>query len=1095
MVKTGFLFGTLVLVGVMGVFSPVQAQEGGPLFDNLETPVVEEQAARRPIAAAALKNLARDFVRRMDKGFATADEYIARLRPDDIRRQRAFTDIPDGEMLLLEVQLGQANTMIKIDRPVTAIKQGRDVMISLSDFVTAANFAVRVDASSRTAEGWYIRENQPFSLDIGAGRIQAGTRVFGLKPEDTLVQDSDIYIRGQSLAHWFDFDLFTNLGQQSMEVSTRQKWPVQEHKERMERGDRTPGNQPPPQLPRLDSPYKLVSVPNIDIFTRSTYDRPGNTRKGESFHGYTVQTGGDLLGHTVQSTTIGNKVDKVLTSRVTFSRDSEDAELLGPLKARHYEFGDARTVSVPLAGSSPAEMGVRVTSKDPLQSYDTLTTVSGQAPPGWDIELYRNDQYQDVVVAGVDGRYVFEDVLLYAGDNRFKTVLYGPQGEIREEYQTIAVNPALYESKKGLYDFSVTMQNTNTYDKVPDDDIDRETPHLAGTYEYQLDPSTTLRGGFRSRSEGDSDKLYLQAGGVKVVGKTILNADIAQDIDGPYMASVTARHRFQDHNVLATARYATEDYTPGRDDSDTRPGFYSLLGAVRGSIPLMDKKKSTYEAKTEYIARTDNSSLHTADLSTTRRQGKLVIGNTLSYTKETSTEGLSTTNVEGAFNVRGGLRGVNWRATSLYDIYPQYQTRAYLLELSKRFDKKLSGELEVKYEKLTNYKEATATLNWLGQHATVSPRVTYDSENNLSALMNVKFGLSYDPYNSDLIMSGRSLASSGGISAHVFLDRNGDNVFSEGDENIEGATVVAIHARRQGFTDENGETFIYNLPVDKVTDVRIQDDTLFDPAWISGFSGVSIRPRPGHVARLEFPIHNGGEMDGTLLATTPLGKPRPVKNTTLNLHNGDGKVVMSAITGPDGFYLFTKIPPGHYFMLPDVRDLAAQKLLSPKPLPLTFTFDGTIMYGKNIVLQPAGVQTVGVTIAENPPPYMEQYDGLTPEMMKDARYVLNLGSYNSNLLMSVVWYRLSTRYAPILADARRLATLAGTMTDPENNMHTLRVRTTDRTFDQAYNRCRALAARGLYCDVEILPAGLPEQKQALYLGIKKDEQQPATAQE
>src|SRR5690606_11568198 len=83
--------------------------------------------------------------------------------------------------------------------------------------------------------------------------------------------------------------------------------------------------------------------------------------------------------------------------------------------------------------------------------------------------------------------------------------------------------------------------------------------------------------------------------------------------------------------------------------------------------------------------------------------------------------------------------------------------------------------------------------------------------------------------------------------------------------------------------------------------------------------------------------------------------------------------------------------------------------------------------------------------------------------------VLNLGEYNSTLLMSTVWYRLHTRYRQILMGGQLLVLPEFSSPDAKTGKHTMRVGFHDMGIDDAYNRCHALIARAIACTVEILP--------------------------
>ncbi|HEY8191723.1 MAG TPA: hypothetical protein VIG74_04800, partial [Alphaproteobacteria bacterium] len=334
------------------------------------------------------------------------------------------------------------------------------------------------------------------------------------------------------------------------------------------------------------------------------------------------------------------------------------------------------------------------------------------------------------------------------------------------------------------------------------------------------------------------------------------------------------------------------------------------------------------------------------------------------------------------------------------------------------------------------------------------------------------FGVAYNSYGKDIIVRGKDLSKFGAVSAFVYLDKNGDNIFSEGDEPIQDAIVEAIHAHINGTTNEEGEAFLYDLPANIITDVKLNEYSFFDPLMVSGFKGVSVMPRAGHDARIEFPVHNGGEMDGTIYIQPEQGAPRALRSVRLYLYDMDGRLENAATSSFDGLYLFQKIHPGKYYLIVDDKDVKNFGLVQPFPEVVTFGYEGTVVYGHDIILNktkkdnPDSVpMNIGTDIAE----FVNANPTLDPALLKGKPIMLNLGAYRSNLLATLVWYKLKTRYNAILGNAALLVDPAESFASVETGLHTLRVRMPGYDIQGSWQRCRALIARGLYCSVEIMP--------------------------
>lgn len=60
-----------------------------------------------------------------------------------------------------------------------------------------AGFSITVDAAAGRAEGWFVRENRPFLLDVEAGTVNAADSSYELRPDDVRVEEDDIYVLPQ----------------------------------------------------------------------------------------------------------------------------------------------------------------------------------------------------------------------------------------------------------------------------------------------------------------------------------------------------------------------------------------------------------------------------------------------------------------------------------------------------------------------------------------------------------------------------------------------------------------------------------------------------------------------------------------------------------------------------------------------------------------------------------------------------------------------------------------------------------------------------------------------------------------------------------
>lgn len=1020
----------------------------------------------------ALMSLARQFVKNVEKDLKKVDDLMSGLDPEDLRLQEYFKGIPDGEPLILQINLHKTNRnnapKIRIEQPVMAIKQDNDVMISLSDFIMAADFPIFVDGNKGTADGWFIRENNPFHLDMNTRKLITQQETINVPESDALVQDGDILVRGAVLSRWFDFNLKTNTQAQMLKIVSAQPWPVQEKADRKKRLASKVKKQVA-ELPFKEEASGNLATPNVDVRIRQSY-RKSPERDAIKTTRFDVQTAGDFLGYSTKATMLGTDQDHLTSLALGFSKSSENPDLLGPLKANFYEFNDISTVNVPLAGPAPQERGLRVTNKNPYISYDASTEISGDGPPGWDVELYRGLQYVDGGVVGGDGHYSFPAVTMFSGGNEFKIVMYGPQGEIREETRTYSVAPALLGADKGLYNVSLSLQNSQTYLSSPSIDPDKDALHLAGTYERQLNDTLTLQSGLQARQENGDQTFYVHGGAVKVIDKTILNANGVITSMGPYTGALTARRLFGPHAIAGSLRYKSTDYKPEPPASTTpiaSPASQTLSLSAMG--PLTDPRVHQAGYDANFTAESDSTgkTQTTTNLGLNTRLGRLVANNNLHYETVTSDD-FSSRRLTGSFSLRGRALNTSWRATNQYDVSPELALKKYSLNLRRSLTQDIDGEMEIEHDIIPNYTYWETKLDWDTKYATISPSLSYDSNKVKGVKIVTNFGLSRNPYDGDILMRSNHLTDKGGVSAFVYLDKNGDGVFNNEDEPLPDVFVESVQSQRHADTNKHGEAFLYDLPPSRITDISIQESSSFDANWIPGFKGVSIRPLPGHVTRVEFPIHIGGEIDGTVRLQDKGMNLRPARQAFISLLTPEGERIKAAETAYDGFYYLGGIPPGVYYLTYEKNDMQRTDYDVDSPLKIEISPDGTTLYGTDLVIR-----------EQTTVPYRFASDRKEPDPLRPAAVTrfaqvtgediyLSLGQFNSRLSVTLAWYRFKFKepeYASMMGLQTPLQDIAA---DPESGLFNLKVRMIKpATLTEASALCRELADKKFNCGVEI----------------------------
>lgn len=1009
-----------------------------------------EMPPQKPIPNAALTGLARDFVSRISHGFSEADK--AMNRGSETQESR-IANLPDGEEIILKIILDKGMTL---DNPLLAKTQKGKLVISFRDFCNILELPIAVDPAKGKATGWYVRENQTFDLDVASRIVKTPKGEFSYG-DDVSVTEDDIYVPVDDLALWLGFKIKTNISGLSLVIETPEPLPIVDRLNRANK--KLPGKGlGPAQLPLMVETIPLVDSPFVDVSTRSGYSKDGRTGKGDLRNDASVITAGDFMKGTLTTQTQLNDEEKISSIRANYKRQSMEPELLGPLQARKYELGDVNTAILPLGGGSSGQ-GVFVTNALPLRNFlNPATTITGNSFPGWDVELYRDGQLISFKTVGDDGMYRFEDIDLYTSENNFKIILYGPQGEVREEELNIPVDSDRLSEIGSAYAMSLVRQGNQTYIKSDSgSDVDKNGIHFSGVYEKPIGDRSAIAAGVETKQVRGEQEGSVQAGLSTNIAQTLFNLNGAVDSNNEMAAELVARRDLGAHKIRNETDWFTDSYGFIQDD-EIREVFSNRFG-VNGPLPIGLGKKTRYNFNLNYAMDSEEESQTTTAVGLNTTWRRLGLSQQFEYTKSSRA---AENTLDSNTAIFGTVAQNRLRFGTNYQILPEKNLQSVAASLNRNLTNDLDLQLGVSREIDTKLTEGSAQMNWDAKFARITPGVTYNSNHDLIATLNTRFGLARDPGHGVHMLS-RPLTGSGGLGVFVFLDRDGSGKFNEGDEVIPDASVMSLQSGGRQKTDDDGYAFFPNLQEFVQTDIVLDPNSLGDPFWIPGSKGASIMPRVGHVSQMEFPVHISGEIDGTLFSKAG-GEPQPLGGVRMRLYAANGALQETSMTGPDGFYVLSKIPPGDYTLIVDSDDARLRSFIKPDPETITIGYDGTTIYGHDVYVTD-GVGDVALNILSDLPPHDDANKGV----LQSGSVILNLGDYNSRLLMGIMWYRLAFQYGVVLGDAAPLIAISNSEPSVKTGKHTLRVAVPGDTLAQATQRCRVLLRGRIACAVEMLP--------------------------
>ena len=356
-----------------------------------------------------------------------------------------YVNRSEEDVLLFALRLDQST--ISNTFPGFPAKDG--VLVPLGELCRLLDLAIEVDSSRGQARGFFIGEQRRFSLDVLTGTVVVEGRSLPLDLSRVELHADDIYVDTRLITAWLPLNFQIISRSSTITVSPREPLPIQARWQRERMAGRVRPTEGPKSFPRSPDPYRLIEVPMVDETLRLTAHTAQAADRHVRAQSTTFATG-DFLGLSSSLYAILDTQDGLSEFRMTMGRRDPHAGLLGPLKATEFAFGEVLDPGLNLLTLPMTGTGALLTNY-PLQRENAFDRHSfqGNLPPGWQVEIYRNQALLGFQASRPDGLYEFLNVPLYYGWNDFRLVFYGPQGQRREEVSRFDVSES--QTPEGVF--------------------------------------------------------------------------------------------------------------------------------------------------------------------------------------------------------------------------------------------------------------------------------------------------------------------------------------------------------------------------------------------------------------------------------------------------------------------------------------------------------------------------------------------------------------------------------------------------------------------------------------------------------------------
>ncbi len=850
----------------------------------------------------------------------------------------------EANLLVLEVRLDGH----LLSDSFTAYQDGAQVLLPLGELSRLLTLAIAVQPSRGTASGFVIREDRTFELSVDDSLASIRGRQKNFEPRMATVIGDDVYVSSKLLSHWLPVDLEVDLGRLQLLVRPRERLPLQERLDREGQGGRLRAGEAERTdlgYPRVTSPYGLTSVPFIDQ-TFSSQALLGNGSR-EFQAAYTLYATGDLLGMEAAAYVSTHRQSPALSHdsgsggevRVTLARHDPDAGLLGPMRARSFVAGGIVVPSVPnVMLGSPTGNGVMVSNRplDQPTSFDRHT-FRGNLPPGWDVTLYYNDALVGFQTNRADGQYSFDDLPLAFGPNEFRLVFNGPLGQVRVERQSFLLDRSMIAPGELLYSLAQHRADNGDLRSVVQADFGL-TRSIAANAAVVRKP----------RLGGDAERTYGQFGVRGYLESMIVSSQVTHEQGRGALFELAAKTRIGGYSLdfvhLQRTGHFDSDLLSDSADGLRYRDAVRVNGAMRlASLPPVTVAVDA--VRDSLVSGGDRIGL-------AGRVSTIVKGTAITNSVDwLRSDGVSTS--QGVLQLSRRVVDVGVSAQAGYTVRPRFALETLALTADRALGDayRLVGGVQRTMSSPLTVFSAGLTKN-LGSFG-LGLNASYSSKREVTLGLQLFLAIGREPRSGAWMVDAQPLAGTGAISARAFVDRNQNGVRDAGEELVpEAGFIINGGGRHPSRTDVNGTAFIGRLVPGQYADIALDPTTLEDPQWKPLTPGLRVLPRPGIVEVLEFPVVATSEIDGTVYLAGK-GERRGIGAARIELVDEQGRVVATAQSSGDGYYLLHQVLPGRYSLRIDPEQAQKLGLDGTLSRALTVPIDGDFINGQDFELAPA----------------------------------------------------------------------------------------------------------------------------------------------
>jgi hypothetical protein len=724
--------------------------------------------------------------------------------------------IDEESLLILEVRIDKLRTGYGL----IAYQHEEDVLLPLGELCAILELAVMVDPDRGTAQGWIISEDRTFDLNIPAQTISQNGTLMPLLPGTVAWTPDDLFIRGSVLESWLPVDLELNLPRMNLIIKPREALPFQSRLKRDEQralwlANKGKGNM---NYPLQMAPYRLWSWPLVDATLGFNHGKDYSSRRLALTSNFDL---GGLSSNLFLSHLASNSTSKS-NARLKAGRWDRDGNLLGPMGATHYELGDLYFSRIPLISASKQGLGATVSNQTLGRNWEFNTTeIQGDAPPGWEAELYINGSLYDFQVIGEGGQYLFAEVPLMSGANTFRTVLRGPRGETREVVKNANLSPEMADVGELKYKATIIKDGEGLLSDPP-----TRTTGQPGSWNQQLEMAYALShrhalvANFSRMRGGGVAETFSSLTSHNSLGRVYLETILAKSTRGGAAVSMGARTKLGNQNLFALYN-VNDDYLAEAFDPQSYMNREAIL-RTNGTLAYLAQRPLSYtlSASSRRFTGVGIQGENELKFSLATNINRFRLSHNIEHRKREylTTEESTTTGIQ---LLRTQIGKVSAGAELSYEMSPMLlRSTGASINWYRNSRVQLSSRATHYLNKDLGNDNLRADLTVFLDQLSVGANYSYYGNNGSTFGLTIGTFLTRDNRSSNWTVHNQRLASRAVASVRAFIDLNGNRIFDEGDEPVSGVGFKNLNAWRKIRTNDDGVALLPGLLVNSTQTIR-----------------------------------------------------------------------------------------------------------------------------------------------------------------------------------------------------------------------------------------------------------------------------------